>query len=58
MLDFQGLHRRLEEGNLDPKEVGLSRSSVSCSSCGRGCPSPWCEGTPLGRGAGPGASGP
>ena len=26
MLDLQGLHWRLEEGNLDPKEVEIARA--------------------------------
>ena len=31
MLDFQGLHWRLEEGNLDPKEVEIARAVLlSC----------------------------
>ena len=34
VLDFQGLHRRLEEGNLDPKEVEIARAGQVCGKDG------------------------
>ena len=34
MLDLQGLHRRLEEGNLDPKEVEIARAGHVCGKDG------------------------
>ena len=30
VLDLQGLHQRLEEGNLDPKEVEIARAGYVC----------------------------
>ena len=34
MLDLQGLHWRLEEGNLDPKEVEIARAGQVCGKDG------------------------
>ena len=34
MLDLQGLHGRLEEGNLDPKEVEIARAGQVCGKDG------------------------
>ena len=34
MLDLQGLHWRLEEGNLDPKEVEIARVGHVCGKDG------------------------
>ena len=36
VLDFQGLHWRLEEGNLDPKEVEIARAGQVCGKGGGG----------------------